>query len=601
MRTNVRLANKGAQVVDIHVPILIVGGGASGLSSSISLSNLGVDHLLIERHPTTSHAPKAHILNQRTMEIFRQLGIDDLVYGAGSTGQHLQNSTWRTSLGGDEPGDGRVFAQIDAWGGGELREIVEKTGPNPPCSCHQIKLEPLMHAHAAKVAPRPLLFNHEAGDLQVDDEGVTVTVTDRESGQQTVVRADYLVAADAGRSIAPAMGIGWIGATKLQDNVSIHFKADLSDFVEDGCILNWIVNLGSSDSFGLASGVLVPVGRGGLSSDWVMHFAFPPDAVEVNEEVLTRRMRSLLKLPDLSVEVHQVNHWVLESVITEAFQSGRVFMVGDAAHKHPPTIGIGMNSAFGDTSNLMWKLAWIVKGLAEPRLLESYEPERRPVIQRNIDCANTTYYSHMIVNTAIGLMPGMDEVARKQAFDTFFADNPEGERRRARAQTMIESVLKMEFQAMALELGYEYVSEAICFDGRQPIRQPDPTGCDYVPLAEPGHRMPHAWFTDGQGARRSTLDMTGAMENFSLFIGPNGAAWEEVVESVGQVTGVPLVSHRHDRKKAENSTWWEDLGLADDECLLVRPDNHIVWRGAADVGQPEQRLTAAIAQSIGRW
>ena len=207
----------------------------------------------------------------------------------------------------------------------------------------------------------------------------------------------------------------------------------------------------------------------------------------------------------------------------------------------------------------------------------------------------------MIVNTAMGLMPGMDDLARKLAFDSFFADTPEGERRRARAQMMIESVLKMEFQAMGLELGYEYVSEVICFDGRQLVRQPDPTGCDYVPLAEPGHRMPHAWITDCHGVRRSTLDITGAMDNFALFLGPNGAAWEEVVETVGETTGVPLITHRYDKEKDEKSTWWADLGLADDECLLVRPDNHIAWRGAANAGHPDQRLTAAIAQSIGRW
>lgn len=587
-------------MADINVPVLIVGGGASGLSSSIMLSKLGVDHVLVERHPSTSHAPKAHILNQRTMEIFRQIGVDDRVYEAGSTGQYLQHSTWRTSLGGSEHGDGEVFAQVKAWGGGDLIEVVERLGPNPPCSCHQIKLEPVLYEYAAELSPRPLMFNHEFGDLQVDDDGVTATITDRVSGTSSVVRADYLVAADAGRTIGPALGIGWIGATHLQDNVSMHFSADFSAYVDDGSILNWIVNLGSSGSFGLASGVLVPVGRGRSSSDWVMHFAFPPDAVEINEDILTARMRSLLKLPDLPVTVHQVNHWVLESVIAEAFQSGRVFLVGDAAHKHPPTIGIGMNSAFGDTSNLMWKLAWVIKGHAAPALLDTYEPERRPVIQRNIDCANTTYYSHMLVNIAMGLMPGMDDAAKKVAFDSFFADTNEGQRRRARAQTMIESVLRMEFQAMALELGYEYFSNAICFDGREPVRQPDPTGCDYVPLAEPGHRMPHAWISHQGGTRRSTLDATGSLDSFAVFCGPNGNEWQSAVDEVRESTGVPIVMVRAEAGGDSDTRWWTDLGLASDECLLVRPDNHIVWRGSAGPGRAADRLASALAQATGR-
>lgn len=590
-------------MADYEVPILIVGGGASGLSSSIMLSDLGVDHILVERHPATSHAPKAHILNQRTMEIFRQMGIADDVLATGSSGEYLQHATWRTSLGGSDVGDAQAFAQIKAWGGGHLAEKVAETGPVPPCSCHQIKLEPLLHRVAAERSKRPLLFHTEVSELVQTDDGVLSTLTNRTTGEQTTVLSTYVIAADSGRTVGPKFGVELEGSKHLQDNVSMHFSADLSPYLDDGTILNWMLNLSSSDSFGLASGVLVPVERGRKSSQWVMHFAFPPDAVEVDAELLSNRARTLLKLPDLEIEVHQVNHWILESVLASNFQTGPFFFVGDAAHKHPPTIGIGMNSAYGDTSNLVWKLAMVVKGQAGPELLDTYEPERRPVIQRNIDCASTTYYSHMLVNVAMGLMPGMDSDARKAAFEAFFSDTPEGARKRERAQIMIEDLLRMEFQAMALELGYNYESSAVV-TGSEPVRrQPDPTGCDYVPIPEPGHRLPHAWIkADGQDPV-STLDLTGAFERLVLITGADGSDWVAAAEAVSRDTGVEIAAVTIGGANGYadvDGTWAEVGGIGSNGALLVRPDNHIGWRSMESVGDAQSALLSAVNSMLSR-
>jgi len=88
---------------DIEVPVLIVGGGGCGLTTSILLSDFGIEHLLVERHAGTSNLPKAHYLNQRTMEVFRQHGLADDVYAVGTPMENMCQVRWRTTLGGDDP------------------------------------------------------------------------------------------------------------------------------------------------------------------------------------------------------------------------------------------------------------------------------------------------------------------------------------------------------------------------------------------------------------------------------------------------------------------------------------------------------------------
>lgn len=591
-------------MAEVDVPVLVVGGGASGLAASLGLSQLGVDHLLVERHPATSHAPKAHILNQRTMEIFRQLGIADQVYDEGSSGEYLQRATWRTSFGGDEQSDRQAFATIDAWGGGEHAAITSVISPTPPCSCHQIKLEPLLDEMARKISPRPLRFNTELVDVVVHDDHVAAVIRARETGDEEIVRAQYLIAADGGKCIGPKLGVEMLGSRNLQDNVSLHFTADFSEYVDDGTVLNWIINPGSSESFGLGSGVVVPVGRGCGSKEWVLHQSFPPDQGDVNVENAVARMRSLLKIGDTEVTVHQLNSWKLESVIADRFREGRVFFVGDAAHRHPPTIGIGMNSAFGDVSNLVWKLAAVVNGAADEALLDTYEAERRPVIERNIDCANTTYYSHMLVNVALGLMPGMERERSEAAFAAFFDDSPAAQRRRDRAQRMIRDALRSEFQALDLELGYVYESDAI---GADPLGQTppcDPSGVDYTPTTVPGVRLPHAWLSVADGsARLSTLDLTGALERFVLIVATDVDAWRSAANDVAVESGceVSVVSIGADGDYQDVEGRWAELSQVGPEgAVLVRPDNHVAWRATAATEADLASFRSALRRALAR-
>jgi 2-polyprenyl-6-methoxyphenol hydroxylase-like FAD-dependent oxidoreductase len=365
-------------MAELSVPVLIVGGGGCGLAASLFLSDLGVDHLLVERHTSTSHLPKAHYLNQRTMEIFRQHGIADSVYEVGTPPEMFSQVRWRTSLGGDGPLDARTFFTIDSFGGGELSERYARGSPSPSSNYPQLRLEPLIRRHAEQRGPGRLGFGHELVELTQDADGVTATVRELDTGGTYTVRAEYLIAADGGKTVGAALGVQMQGPTGLLDMVSTHFSADLSAWADESSLITWFLNPDGAGSWG--SGVVVPMGPtwGAKSEEWVLHFTFgPDDPARFDEQAIVPRMRELLKLPDLEVTVHKVSHWILEGVVADRYRVGRVFLAGDAAHRHPPTTGLGLNTAIQDAHNLAWKLAAVLAGRAAPTLLDSYEPERQ--------------------------------------------------------------------------------------------------------------------------------------------------------------------------------------------------------------------------------
>ena len=190
---------------EIKIPVLIVGGGGCGLSSSICLSELGTKSLLIERHPTPGRLPKARYLNQRTMEVFRQVGVADSVYAKSMPLKYISRIRWCTSLAGDGPLDRKTFFAIDSFGGGSLTHYRIDS----PCESTlypQVRLEPLLKQEAEQRNPGGLLYNHELTAIEQDQAHVTAVIQDRESGEELRVIADYVIAADGGRTIGPVVG-----------------------------------------------------------------------------------------------------------------------------------------------------------------------------------------------------------------------------------------------------------------------------------------------------------------------------------------------------------------------------------------------------------
>lgn len=227
---------------EINVPVFIVGGGGCGLSMSIFLSNLGVKHLVCERREGTSRKPKAHYLNQRTMEIFRQHGIFDAIRAASAPIDKMGRVQWMTSLGGDGPLDRRVFQTMESFGGGSLRARYEADSPVLSGNLPQIRLEPLLRRCAQDRAPSSVLFNHLVTKVSQDGDGVTALVENNDNGEVFRVNAQYLVGADAGRLVGPTFGIEVQGPTGLLEMVGVHFSADLSQWWDDDTLLTFFTN-----------------------------------------------------------------------------------------------------------------------------------------------------------------------------------------------------------------------------------------------------------------------------------------------------------------------------------------------------------------------
>ncbi len=357
----------------IETPVLICGGGGSGLSLSIFLSAQGVKSLLVERHDTTSHLPKAHYLNQRTMEIFREYGIADTVYQRGTKFENMHQVHWLTSLGGDGPLDRKTIYRMDAFGGGALYDTYTADSPVLSANLPLLRLEPVLREFAEKAELGDVRFSNELLDFTQDADGVTSTIKDLKSGETYQVRSQYLVGADRGRTIGPKIGIELQGPTNLVDMVSTHFTADLSAYItDDAPLIRWFIN--PEGGGGWASGAMVAMGPDQYdrhSPEWVFHFAFRPDDPEFDETLIVPRIRALLKLPDLDIKVHRVSHWIVESILASKYGEGRIAVIGDAAHRHPPTTGLGLNSGIQDAHNLAWKLAALVKGQAGAALLDT--------------------------------------------------------------------------------------------------------------------------------------------------------------------------------------------------------------------------------------
>ena len=585
---------------DLEVPVLIVGGGGCGLAASLFLSRQGVRSLLVERHPAPGRLPKARYVSQRTMELLRQFGVADRVYERSMPLKHISHIRWCTSLAGDGELDRRTFYRIESFGGGSLAQHYAKDSPCESTLFPQVRMEPLLREMAAAEERAQVLYDHPLRSLEQDEQGVTALVHDRSTQKDIRVRAKYLIGADGGRTVGPAQGAVFSGPTDLAHMVTVYFRADLSKYWDDDySMTTWFVN---PEGGSWASGVLGQLGPtrfGRDSEEWMFHFSFRPDDPSRFEEAsLLPRMRELLKIPDLSPDIIGIGHWTVEGVLVDRYRWGRVLLGGDAAHRHPPTTGLGLNSAIQDAHNLAWKLAAVLKGHAHDSLLDSYEAERRPVAAANVQWALMTFQNHQLTDAGIGLVRGNAELSRAN-FQRYFADNAEGRTRRARLAQIME-VQRMEWQAHDIELGYHYDVGAVVPDGT-PTPERDPLGQTYVPTTRPGHRLPHAWL-ERDGKQLSTLDLVQP-GRFVLLTGSAASGWAAAAAAVGQRSGLPLdVVEISDQSAVRDSdrTWRHLRAVSSDGAILVRPDQHVGWRAMGRAEQPQAVLSAALTKILQR-
>ena len=583
--------------VDEEVPVLIVGGGGAGLTASMLLAGLGEDHALVSARPGTSDLPKAHVLNQRAMEVLEDVGVADAVAKHSTPAEEMAATAFYAGFAGPDPDYGRRLARLESWGAGGADESWRAASPWRQLNLPQIRLEPLLKARAAELSPGRIRFNHELLDLEQDDDGVRALVRDNGSGREYVVRCEYLLGADGGRLVHRLIGAEYEGLGVVTQTATLHVSADFSRWAKDPDVLiRWI--------FSPQSGVLVvmvPMGPerwGPESEEWVIHLNYPIDCAQSDEEV-EADARTALGIGDLPMQIHKITRWSVDAVLASAFRVGRVFLLGDAAHRHPPTGGLGLTSAIHDAQNLCWKIAAALSGHASPALLNTYETERRPVDEHNCQRSLENAVNHFATGAALGVSPENTPEENLGLLRRVWSDRPEDAEHRSNVLRSIRAQ-SMEFSELNVEYGCVYDSAAVVGDGGAPPEPIDNIRV-YEPSTRPGAPLPHAWIDDEDGNRRPIKDLV-APGRFLLIAGEDGQSWCDAAERLAAEDDLPLdavrIGHIDGDLYDPRCAWVRQRQIQRDGAILVRPDRFIAWRAPSAHDDPRGALAGAVRQIL---
>ena len=511
----------------IRTQVLIVGGGPVGLATAMELVHHGIDCVVVEARATVSAArPRAKTTSARTMELFRRWSFADEIRKRAPI-----PVGWSSDIAFCTTATGREIARLTGVLGLDLvdSDLAAEAG-------QQIGQPVVEQALRDALAGSPrcrLLLGQQVLAVEEGDGAVRGTIA-AEGADPTHFTAEYVVGADGARSVVrTAMGATYAGGNAGLPNLSVVFRSHglAEHLVGPPALHYWVLNPD-------APGVVGPLDTAGTW--WAIATGRPADDSAADPAAIVRAMVGR----DVPVEVLGTDPWQARALLVDRYRSGRMFLVGDAAHQNPPWGGHGFNTGVGDAVNLGWKLAAVLRGWAPPELLDSYHSERRPVAEQTIAIA--------AANTA--LLP--TDLAAAAARDDPDAAGALAQRVRA--------AKRPEFYCSGLVLGYAYGPGA----GSQTT-----DGTDFTPWALPGNRLPHRWVRPGL----SLYDLLGT--GFALLGDPNRA--EPLLAAAG-ARSVPMSSV-------------PDIGVPAAECLgaelvLVRPDQHIAWVG--------DRVTVAYAPDI---
>jgi 2,4-dichlorophenol 6-monooxygenase len=551
-------------VSPVETPVLVVGAGPAGMMTSLLLSRLGIPSRVVERRDGPLTAPAAHVVNARTFEIFRAAGFDmRALADACEDPADAGTVRWVTTLAGKELGRLPFERQGD--------DTLAVT-PTPLRNLSQHRLEPLLLDELRRCRDVEIAHGHEWLDAEQDATGTTSHVRDHTTGRGYQVRSRWLVAADGAASrIRKHLGIELVGPDRLQSFVMIHFEANLRPLVRQRPgILYWTTAPG-------ATGTLV---AHSIDSTWVYMHPWDPDresAADYTEDVCRAIVRRALGTDDYPFSIRTIRSWMMTAQIAERYRRGRALLVGDAAHRFPPSGGLGLNTGVQDAHNLAWKIAAVEAGWAAEALLDTYDVERRPVAEHNAEVS---------LENALRLGEVYQAVAAEDAVADF--DAPVSDAVRTAIANQAEH-----FDMLGLQLGFTYRCGAILANGDAASTAAAPVR-EYRPSAVPGARVPHAWVTRG-GDRISTLDLF-SYDRFTVISGPAARGWQRAA-----VDGVPIehVVIGLDVSD-EDGHWMRLLGIDDDGAVLVRPDQHVAWRSRHGVADAAGALEHALATVLAR-
>ncbi|MCX7303568.1 MAG: FAD-dependent monooxygenase [Hyphomicrobiales bacterium] len=565
-------------MADITTDILIIGTGPAGSSTAALLSSYGVENMVINRYRWLANTPRAHITNQRTMEVLRDLGreVEDEAYMYATEQDLMGENVFCTSLAGEEIG------RLKTWGKHPLsRAAHQLSSPSHMNDLPQTFMEPLLFKTACSRGTQARMSTEYLSHVQ-DADGVTTTCLDRLTGKELTVRSKYLVGADGGNS-------------KVAE-----FKADLSKYVAHRpSVLYWVLQPGSNVG-GIGMGLVRMVRPW---NEWLVVWGYDINGPEpkVDDAFAKKVVRDLVGDDKLAVDITSVSTWTVNNLYATRASSGRVFCMGDATHRHPPSNGLGSNTSIQDGFNLAWKLAMVVKGQAGAKLLDSYDAERVPIAKQIVTRANKSIEEFGPIFKALGLLDSIDPVKMQQNMDARCNDTGEAERQREEIRKAIAFKV-YEFDAHGVEMNQRYKSGAVVTDG-----QPEPAfekdhELHYHPTSWPGARVPHAWVFSDAGEKVSTLDLTGK-GRFTILTGIGGQGWIDAARTVGSELGIDIACHTiGPRQHWQDFTgdWARAREVSDTGAILVRPDQHVAWRAEAKVADPVAELRRVFKSILDR-
>lgn len=592
--------------------VLIVGAGPAGATAALLLAEHGIDTLVLERRSVPLTHPAAHVLSTRTLEIFRELGLEHDVRRLSSRLYELRDIIYATNLTGPELGRITLYDPESA-----EAEALQSLSPSRGANLSQHVLEPLLWDQLEACERVEFRRGAVYQDHRETSGGVEVRATGPDGDGEWTATGRYLIGADgAGSHVRSTCGLQMRGPV-LQHVISVHFSADLRPYLwsrRAPVVLTCTPR---------AMGVIIVHST---PDDFVFQFPyFPPvqHLADFTADDCRRRVREAVGHRELAVDVHSVQSWAMTAQVTDRYRTGRTFLIGDAAHRFPPTGGLGLNTGVHDAHNLAWKLAWEISGFAPADLLDSYEAERRPIGIANTEHSVQNFGGLMDVYAALGLprsgarmlqgmagsrpLAALPRPASRWLLNTLTAVAMQriarvtsqgrfGARSRHKAHAVIVRQ-GGHYRTWGLDLGVHYdrgfLDEDNISDDVQDIEF-------YTPIVRVGGRLPHVWVRHN-GARVSTLDLPARDTLTILTTSQYKSGWHDAQTAVGHpltVIGVDLTPGKGPLSS-----------LAAGQALLLRPDAHIAavldpsrtgYADALGAALAQLGLTATVKESYGR-
>lgn len=522
------------------------------------------------------------------MEVFRDLGIEERLKGVGYPLADFPFNLMTTSWAGME------IARYKSYG--TPMDRLSDYAAASPCAGYniqQIVMEPVL-LEAARERGADVRFNHRLVSIAQQADTVVARVLNRDDDEEFEVRARFVVGADGGNStVASELGFSFVGEAGLRGMANCWLEVDLEKYAAHRpSVLNWIAQPGHEQWFGTASWMMV-----NPFHEWVMVFPWNQPGAPSESQVLER---ARLTIGDDAAEIHLkgISTWQVNNVVATEYRKGNVFLAGDAAHRHPPSGGLGTNTSVQDAFGLCWRVIAVLRGAADDSLLDSYDAERQPVGAQVVQRAIQSFGNMATFVDALGFEVDQSVEAGWAALHALYEDSPEATDRRRALREQI-GLQHYRSNALGVELGQRYSSQAVIEDETPSPEHTRDAELYYEPTTHPGAHLPHAW-VERDRTQLSTLDLVGHGA-FSLIVGTGGRPWQDAVSGLSEVFGIDINTVRiglrceHDDVLGE----WEAVReVGDGGAILVRPDRHVAWRSVDLPTDPQEELRAALQQIL---